>query len=70
MNPHDPEYLHTIQGDTVPPRLPDLPVAELQEIKEVTCGSLSVIVDFNELYHDESEERAFELIGKLKDLLA
>jgi len=31
--------------------------------------TLSVMVDFNDLYTDH-QEKAFELIGKLKDLLA
>lgn len=39
------------------------------ELKEVSVGSLSVIVDFNELLDDKGEEHTFVLLGKLKDLL-
>lgn len=51
---------------------PDEPVhGELlsTELREITTGSLFVNVDFNELLSTRSEEEAFELIGKLKDLL-
>lgn len=47
----------------------DEPFELLSEIREVTCGALSVVVDFNDLLTDHGEERAYELIGKLKDLL-
>lgn len=43
---------------------------ELQELREVTCGSLSVVVDFCELLHEMGEKEAFVMVGKLKDLLA
>ena len=42
---------------------------ELKEIESVSVPSLTVSVDFNLLLSDEGEPRAFDLIGKLKDLL-
>jgi hypothetical protein len=49
---------------------PDEPVMLSTELKELSVGSLYVNVDFNELLSNRSEQEAFELIGKLKDLLA
>lgn len=46
------------------------PIESFTELREVTCGSLSVVVDFNELYRDAGPGTTFELIAKLKDLLA
>jgi len=49
---------------------PDDDFVELQSsLGEVSCGALSVVVDFNELLSDKGEEEAFRLIGTLKDLL-
>ena len=45
-------------------------VYELSEMAEMTSPSLSVMVDFNDLLSDYGQHEAFELIGKLKDLLA
>lgn len=42
---------------------------ELIPYPEVGMSALSVVVDFNELLADKGEAEAFELIGKLKDLL-
>jgi hypothetical protein len=36
----------------------------------IATGSLFINVDFNELLSTRSEEETFELLGKLKDLLA
>ena len=41
----------------------------LTEVKQFTPSSLMVNVDFNDLLVNNSVEEAFELIGKLKDLL-
>jgi len=41
----------------------------VEEMTEMSMPSLSVHVDFNDLYADH-EDKAFDLIGKLKDLLA
>ena len=43
---------------------------ELEQLREVSVGSLSVVVDFNDLLQDLGEEETFALIGKLKELLA
>ncbi|HET6896886.1 MAG TPA: hypothetical protein VFK70_00995 [Vicinamibacteria bacterium] len=40
------------------------------QLHEVTCGALSVVVDFMELLDRYDEEGAFEMITKLKDLLS
>jgi hypothetical protein len=40
------------------------------ELREITCGSLSVVVDFCELLEEMGEKEAFVMIGKLKDLLS
>jgi hypothetical protein len=42
---------------------------ELREVAEMRMPTLTVYVDFNVLLGDEGESRAFELVGKLKDLL-
>lgn len=42
----------------------------LAEVPEIATSPLSVIVDFNDLYERLGEEATFDLIGKLKDLLA
>lgn len=47
----------------------DLQFETLTELRDVTCGALSVVVDFNELLADKQEE-AYEIVAKLKDLLA
>lgn len=53
----------------------DIPFeTQLEEIRMVeesfmATPALSVMVDFNDLYADH-EDKAFDLIGKLKDLLA
>ena len=47
----------------------ELEFAELHEMREVTCGSLSVVVDFNDLLADKGDE-AYEIVAKLKDLLS
>lgn len=39
------------------------------ELREINCGSLSVVVDFVELIERFDEETAYTMIGKLKDLL-
>jgi len=44
--------------------------AQLLEAPEIITGALFVNVDFNELLSTRSEEETFELLGKLKDLLA
>ena len=41
---------------------------QFTELHEVTCGTLSVVVDFCELLHDHGDD-AYAIIGKLKDLL-
>jgi len=41
----------------------------LTEVREVTCGSLSVVVDYNELLADKGEKETYRLIAELKDLL-
>jgi hypothetical protein len=38
-------------------------------VSEMSMPSLSVNVDFNDLLQSVDEAKAFELIGKLKDLL-
>ena len=48
----------------------DIQFETLTELREVSCGALSVVVDFCELMNEQGEEQAMELIGKLKDLLA
>lgn len=42
---------------------------ELKEIEQVSIPALNVSVDFNLLLDDHGEQTAFELLGKLKDLL-
>lgn len=44
--------------------------AMFAELSQTACGSLSVVVDFMELLNRYDEEGAFEMITKLKDLLA
>lgn len=44
--------------------------ATLSEVKQIQPGSLYVNVDFNDLLATMTEEQAFEIVGKLKDLLA
>lgn len=44
--------------------------AELSELREVTCGALSVVVDFCELLERMGEKEAFVMIARLKDLLS
>jgi hypothetical protein len=39
-----------------------------EEFSELSTPSLSVMVDFNDLY-EAHQDKAFELIAKLKDLL-
>ena len=39
------------------------------ELSAIAQSSLYVNVDFNELLSTRTDEEAFELIGKLKDLL-
>jgi hypothetical protein len=52
------------------PYLHELPYTELTaELREVSCGALSVVVDFNDLLSDRGDE-AYEIVAKLKDLLA
>ena len=41
----------------------------LTEVREFSCPTLSVVVDWNELMSDYSEEEAYRIVGKLKDLL-
>ena len=41
----------------------------ITEMKEISCPSLSVVVDWNELMSDKGEEEAYRIVGKLKDLL-
>ena len=41
----------------------------LSEVREMSCGALSIFVDFNSLLDDKGDE-AYEIIAKLKDLLA
>ena len=43
---------------------------ELEQLREVSVGSLSVVVDFNDLLGDLGEEETFALLSKLKELLA
>ena len=40
------------------------------ELKEIHAPTLYVNVDFNQLLDDHNEEKTFELLGKLKDLLS
>ena len=54
-------------SDRPPWRQPDTVASELREIATPT---LFVNVDFNNLLDDFTEEKAFEIVGKLKDLLA
>ena len=42
---------------------------ELTEVKELGVSPLSVSVDFNDLYADHGDA-AYEMIARLKDLLA
>jgi hypothetical protein len=44
-------------------------IQELTEVREIGCGALSVVVDFNDLLTDKGDE-AYEIVAKLKDLLA
>jgi len=49
----------------------DIALEELTMVEEsFSSPTLSVMVDFNDLLSDQGESHAFELIGKLKDLLA
>jgi len=50
----------------------DIALEELTMVEESFMASptLSVMVDFNDLLSDQGESHAFELIGKLKDLLS
>ena len=41
-----------------------------EAITEMSMPTLSVHVDFNDLYASEGETGAFEILGKLKDLLS
>ena len=43
---------------------------ELEQLREVSVGSLSVVVDFNDLLQDLGEVATFALLDKLKELLA
>ena len=50
--------------------LSELPQFEtLPEIREFGMSSLSVVVDWMDLVESKGEEAAFEVVGKLKDLL-
>ncbi len=40
------------------------------ELKEIKTPTLYVNVDFNQLLNDHNEQKTFELLGKLKDLLS
>lgn len=44
-------------------------LATLEETREIKCGALSVVVDWIELLDRMDEPQAFEMIGRLKDLL-
>lgn len=44
-------------------------IEELTAMPEMSCGALSVVVDFNDLLADRGDE-AYEIVAKLKDLLA
>lgn len=50
------------------------PIDPLQALEETTemfmMNPLSVTVDVNDLIRDYGEEKMFEIVGKLKDLLA
>ena len=47
------------------------PIALREElISEMSMPTLTVHVDFNDLYASEGETATFEILGKLKDLLA
>ena len=49
----------------------DIALEEIAMVEEsLSSPTLSVMVDFNDLLSDQGEAHAFELIGKLKDLLA
>ena len=49
----------------------DIALEELTMVEEsFSSPTLSVMVDFNDLLSDQGESHAFELIGKLKDLLS
>lgn len=49
---------------------PEREYETLHELREVSCGALSVVVDFCELMNELGEKEAFVIVGKLKDLLA
>ena len=49
---------------------PDEPVTLATELQALATSSLYVNVDFNELLATRTETEAFELLGKLKDLLS
>lgn len=70
----DPLDSPVLRGDPAQP-IPHVTPYEWQDLteaKEFNCGSLSVVVEFMELYDrfDGDEAKVFELLGKLRDLLA
>jgi hypothetical protein len=44
-------------------------ITMIEELQDVSIGSLSVNVDFNDLFASHGDD-AFVIIGKLKDLLS
>lgn len=47
------------------------PVVQVfEEVDTLRVPPITVNVDFNDLFRDEGEERTWELLGKLKDLMS
>ena len=60
MTDNDPLNLYPLPGSNK--------FEQLSEIRDVTCGALSVVVDFNDLLADKGDD-AYEIVAKLRDLL-